>query len=435
MIPSEKIIFFTRYPVPGKTKTRLIPSLGPAGAANVHRRLAEGVFSKVKQYSKEHLAGLEVSYTGGSLIQMTAWLGKYAEFSRQCPGDLGKKMYSSFKGAFKKGSKRIILIGTDVPDITLEHLKKAFYDLQNNDLVLGPSIDGGYWLIGMKKPYDLFSGVSWGRETVLNHTLNIAANNKLKVSLLTPLNDIDTVDDLSEWEPDGQWKNPYLSIIIPVLNEADRIEKVINNARNKGSEIIVVDGGSDDKTVITAHELGTKVIKSNRGRAIQQNMGAAASKGEVLLFLHADTLLPSDYPEIVFNTLAGNQTVIGAFKFKTDMNIPYMRFIELMVNLRSHCFSLPYGDQGLFMTKSFFESTGGFPLVPIAEDLFFVRNNFKKAPVKIAPGYAVTSARRWQKLGLFRTTVINFIIMLGCYLGIRPEKLFDFYNIAGPKRY
>jgi rSAM/selenodomain-associated transferase 2 len=294
--------------------------------------------------------------------------------------------------------------------------------------VLGPSDDGGYWLIGMKQPHNLFRGVSWGSEKVLDQTLNLAAENNLRVSLLPALKDIDTIDDLYDWEPDGQWENPYLSVIIPVLNEEDIIKKVLNNVINRDSEIIVVDGGSNDGTAIKAGEPGIKVINSVRGRAVQQNKGASVARGDALLFLHADTLLPPDFPFFIFETLLNRQATIGAFKFKTDPEAPFMRLIEFMVNFRSRYLHMPYGDQGLFMTRSFFESTGGFPQVPIAEDLFFLKKSFKRASVKIVPEYAVTSARRWQTLGLLKTTLINLIILAGCYAGISPEKLYRFYQ-------
>ncbi|MFC1838416.1 TIGR04283 family arsenosugar biosynthesis glycosyltransferase [Thermodesulfobacteriota bacterium] len=431
MISSEKIVVFTRYPVPGKTKTRLIPSLGPVGSANIHRKLAENTFNNVMQFSKEHAKGIEVSYTGGRLTRMKAWLGKDTELHRQCPGDLGQRMYNDIKQSIRKGSKAVVLIGTDVPDIKHEHLEKAFYDLHDYDLVLGPSADGGYWLIGMKQPHNVFRGVSWGSEKVLDQTLDLASENNLRVSLLPPLKDIDTIDDLYEWKPDGQWENPWLSVIIPVFNEEDVIKKVLNNVNNRDSEIIVVDGGSNDRTVITARELGVKVINSDRGRAVQQNKGASTARGDALLFLHADTYLPHDYPSIIFNTLLNKQATIGAFKFKTDLQAPFMRFIELMVNFRSQYLHMPYGDQGLFMTRSFFESAGGFPQVPIAEDLFFLKKNYKRASVKIVPGYAMTSARRWQTIGLLKTTLVNIIILAGCYAGISPERLHRFYNASG----
>lgn len=431
MMPSEKIVVLTRYPTPGKTKTRLIPSLGPVGSANIHRKLAEKTIINVKKFSEKHAKGFEVSYTGGSLTRMKAWLGRDTELHRQSPGDLGQKMYNDIKRSIKEGNKPVVLIGTDVPDITHEHLERAFYDLHDNDLVLGPSLDGGYWLIGMKQPHGLFNRISWGSDSVLNQTLERAEKNNLKVSLLPPLNDIDTVEDLYEWEPDGRWKSSYLSVIIPVLNESGIIRKAIDNVKNRDSEIIVVDGGSHDKTVQIASETGIKVIKCKKGRAVQQNKGAFVSSGDALLFLHADTYLPSDYPSKIFNTLLNNQVTIGAFKFKTDMEGPFMRFVELMVNFRSRYLYMPYGDQGLFMTKSFFESVGGFPPVPIAEDLLFLKRNFKKASIKILSQYAVTSARRWEKIGVLKNTLINIIVLAGCLAGISPERLYRFYHGAG----
>ena len=122
------------------------------------------------------------------------------------------------------------------------------------------------------------------------------------------------------------------------------------------------------------------------------------------------------------------ETVAGAFRFKTNLENPLMKVIELMTNIRSQYFKLPYGDQGLFIRKSVFEAVGGFPEVPIAEDLFLVRRLSKKGRIRTAPVHVVTSGRRWQTLGLFRTTLINQVILACCFLGISPSTLSSLYR-------
>jgi hypothetical protein len=122
------------------------------------------------------------------------------------------------------------------------------------------------------------------------------------------------------------------------------------------------------------------------------------------------------------------KTVAGAFRFKTDFDHPFMKVIEFVANIRSRYLKLPYGDQGLFIRKSVFESMGGFPEVPIAEDLFLLRRLSKYGNIRIAPAHALTSARRWQTLGMLHTTMINYIILIGCCLGFSPGALVSMYR-------
>jgi uncharacterized protein len=195
-------------------------------------------------------------------------------------------------------------------------------------------------------------------------------------------------------------------------------------------EVIVADGGSTDGTVSLAEGLGARVIHSPLGRARQQNCGAAAAMGENVLFLHADTRLPEDYVTQVFETLMAPGAVLGAFRFKTDFRRPLMRLVEWMTHLRSKYLRLPYGDQAIFMKKTIFERAGGFPVVPIGEDLFLVRHLIKHENVKvrIAKGAAVTSGRRWKTIGPLKTTWINQLMLMGMTMGISLQTLSRLYR-------
>jgi rSAM/selenodomain-associated transferase 2 len=177
-----------------------------------------------------------------------------------------------------------------------------------------------------------------------------------------------------------------------------------------------------------ALEAGAQVETSPPGRANQQNHGAAVARGRVLLFLHADTRLPKGYVSHVFETLLDSKTAIGAFRFKTDGDHWTMRVVELMTDLRSWILKMPYGDQALFIRKSLFESVGGFPDTPIAEDLYLVRRLFKQGKVKIASTPVITSARRWQNRGVVRTSLINVLIATSCSLGFSPKRFVSLYG-------
>ncbi len=430
--PSHRLIVFSRYPIPGRTKTRLISAIGPAGAADLQRRLTEKTMATVRAAASRLNLGVEVCFAGGSERKMRRWLGSDTVFSRQVAGDLGERMCSAFAEAFQNGCSSVVLLGSDIPRLGTDHLEQAYTAIKEHDLVLGPSSDGGYWLIALRKPANLFMGINWGTEAVLGQTLALAKRQNLKFHLLEPLTDIDTVQGLKRWRPEEAEQRPYISVIIPTLNEAENIEAAIHSAHDEDVEVIVVDAGSSDSTAKKATAAGARVTESLNSRAFQQNRGAALALGRVLLFLHADTLLPHGYVGHIFEAMMDPKTVGGAFRFKTDLDSSFMKATELMANIRSRYLKLPYGDQALFVRKSSFESLGGFPEVPIAEDFYFVRRLRSHGRLQIVPADAVTSARRWQTLGPLRTMLINWLIVIGCYLGVSHRVLASLYKV--PRR-
>jgi uncharacterized protein len=424
----DRLIIFCRYPIPGKTKTRLIPAVGALRATDLHRRLAEETFAKTREFASEFSVDLEVCFEEGSREQMRRWLGPISFLSMQTGEGLGRCMHHAFQEAFKQGCKKVVLIGTDVPGASIEHFRFAFNALDKNDMVIGPAHDGGYWLIGLTQPVDVFSGIQWGGNTVLKSTSDHAKKIGIKPAFLDPLLDIDTIDDVNAWQPDESRPTPYLSIIIPAINEEENIERTIAHARGENSEIIVVDGGSRDRTTTIAVEAGARVISSAGGRALQQNEGAEASHGKVLLFLHADTLLPEGYLALVFEALMEHGVAAGAFRFGTDINTHLMKMIALLVNARSKYLSLPYGDQAIFLRQPMFKSVGGFPDVPIAEDLYLIRRLWRSGNIRIVSASVITSGRRWKRLGIIKTTAINAIILASCLAGVKPKRLAGLYH-------
>jgi hypothetical protein len=417
----DRLIIFSRYPVPGKTKTRLIPELGRAGAADIQRRFTEKILDTAKGVVSVRGIDLEVRFEGGNVQKMRRWLGPDVVFSSQPRGDLGSRMRNSFEDAFRSGFQRVVLIGSDIPEMTAAHIEKAFDALIGHDIVLGPSTDGGYWLIGMKAPIDIFQGIDWGTRSVFDQTLRHVDEFGLNSVSIEPLTDIDTFDELKKWDFHEANENPYISVIIPALDEEESIAAAISSARDRDAEIIVVDGGSSDKTVNIAIAAGARVETGPRGRARQQNLGAESARGKVLLFLHADTVLPDGYVDYIFEALMDPRIVGGAFRFRTDWDHPVMKAVGFITNLRAQYLNQPYGDQGLFVRKSVFADVGGFPDVPVAEDLFFVRLLVRKGGIRIVPASAVTSARRWKRMGILRTTLINQLIAVNCLIGATPR--------------
>lgn len=236
-------------------------------------------------------------------------------------------------------------------------------------------------------------------------------------------------------QPFAEASNQAISIIMPTLNEAKNLPRTLNALQTIPSvDVIVVDGGSVDDTVTVAAAWGATVIISPLlERAYQMNLGAAAAEGDILLFLHADTCLPNGFDRWVRQTLTQPNVIAGAFELAIDGQTLGLRLVEWGVHLRSHGCQMPYGDQALFLTAETFRAIGGFPALPIMEDFEMMRRLKRRGRIAIAPAAVLTSGRRWQKLTVFRTTLINQGIILGYLLGISPVRLAHWYRSLGKK--
>ena len=437
----RRLIVFTRYPEPGKTKTRLIPVLAPEGAAELHRRMTEQTLRRVRQFLANHPVSLRIRYDGGNEEGFRQWLGADVRPVPQGEGDLGRRMHLAFSEAFEQGMRRVVVVGTDSPGIRPAHLARAFHALRRRDVVVGPARDGGYYLIGLSRPApDLFDGIPWGTGEVLQRTLDAAAASNRRVSLLDPLEDVDRPEDIPVWEQEvragGLGDEPKtLSIIIPAIDEADGIESALAGTEGISSvtEKIVVDGGSRDGTVERARACGAKVIASVPMRSTQMNAGARAAEGTVLLFLHADTRLPPGFEHHVLEILDRPDTVAGAFRLGIDGRFPGLRVIEWLANFRSICMGMPYGDQAIFIAADRFRRAGGFPEIPIMEDFAFMRRLRSQGQIGIARVAVTTSARRYDAYGFWRTTWINQLMIIAYLMGVSPARLARWYR-AGLRR-
>ncbi|MDY7012560.1 MAG: TIGR04282 family arsenosugar biosynthesis glycosyltransferase [Cyanobacteriota bacterium] len=191
----ERLIVFTRYPEAGKTKTRLIPVLGAEGAAKLQREMTEQTLARVQNCDRAR--SVEIHFCGGSLQQMQNWLGDRWTYREQERGDLGQRMASALRSAFAEGMERAVIIGIDCPDLGANLMSEAFDTLKTCDLVLGRAADGGYYLIGLRKPIPaLFEGIAWGTSQVLQQTVAIAEALGCAIAYLPLLHDIDTPEDL-----------------------------------------------------------------------------------------------------------------------------------------------------------------------------------------------------------------------------------------------
>ena len=432
--PLERLVIFTRYPEPGKAKKRLIPVLGPHGAADLHKHMTEHVLRRIRSLTACRQVDLEVWYEGGNRLLMKNWLGTDMAYRSQGSGDLGARMARTFSTAFHQGIERVVIIGSDCPGINATTIRTAFDLLDQFDLVLGPAEDGGYYLIGLSREApQLFQGISWGTSEVTAKTIDIANLLELRWINLEPLQDVDRAEDLEVWRREalrgGDSPLPRISVIIPTLNEAEHLKPTLASIKNDGSlEILVVDGGSRDQTVNLAKSFAVRLLATAAHRAKQANAGALAASGDILLFLHADTRLPPGYNTYVRSILQRPGVVAGAFGLSIDSPQIGLRIIETLANVRSQVFHLPYGDQALFLKADLFRSMKGFPDMVIMEDFVFIQRLKTKGKIAIAPVAVKTSPRRWLKLGILKTTLINQAVLLAYFLGSEPDRMVRWYR-------
>ncbi|MGH7274116.1 MAG: TIGR04283 family arsenosugar biosynthesis glycosyltransferase [Nitrospiria bacterium] len=219
-----------------------------------------------------------------------------------------------------------------------------------------------------------------------------------------------------------------LSVIIPTLNESGLIQRTLQKVRATGAnEVIVVDGGSQDLTREMARTLADKIIETPRGRALQLNEGAKAANGDVLLFLHADTDLPPDALAAIGEALTDPQVVGGRFNIQLDRVGWLFGSVAHLVNLRSRLTKIATGDQAIFVRREVFERIGGFPEIPIMEDVEFSRRIKQVGKIACLRNRVVTSARRWEQRGPLKTVFLMWGLRFLYFIGVSPDRLKRLY--------
>ena len=225
------------------------------------------------------------------------------------------------------------------------------------------------------------------------------------------------------------------SIILPVLNERDVINPLLDHLESlegkEYCEFIVVDGSPDGGTIRAVTRQGVQCVKSPRGRAHQMNEGAALATGEILIFLHADTRLPRRALERIDQIMAPQTLIGGAFDLRIDTKRLILKIIARIASLRSRLTQTPYGDQAIFIRRDYFHQMGGYPEIPLMEDVALMRR-IKKAGGRIGfiPEPVTTSARRWSQEGILYTTLRNWLLLSAYTLGATPDRLVKYYKDA-----
>lgn len=226
-------------------------------------------------------------------------------------------------------------------------------------------------------------------------------------------------------------EHPKISIIIPVFHEAQGINALLDSLRavdeDRITERIVVEGAPEGDTADVVDEAAARVVHSGRGRARQMNAGAKSARGEILLFLHADTTIPKGGLSSVIETVDGG-CVGGAFGLRFDSPRAVFRFFGWVATVRSRLSRVPYGDQGIFVRRDYFDSVGGYRDIPLMEDVELM-SRIKKSggKIKILACSVVSSVRRWEDEGIVYCTTRNCILLFLYRIGVSPRVLKRYY--------
>lgn len=384
---NQAVVVFTRIPEAGRTKTRLMPYYTPEECAGLHMAFLQDISAALT----DTIADVYVAYTGGGEYEeafQTLFPG--AEFYPQEGDGLGERMFNALSHVLSVGYERCILIGSDVPYADKVDFNRAFTILREKDYVLGPTEDGGYWLIGarageerMMKP--MFSLSEYSHSQVLSDTLDMIPSWKT-YGLLEEKYDIDTIEDLLLFREEAAGashefleKHHVISVIVPIYNEVALIHPFLEQLTKLQNrcEIIFVDGGSTDGSTAVLREAaaesgsGIRLIESEKGRGPQLNAGADAANGDVLFFLHVDSELPENPVKEIFNVLEKHPA--GCFGVAFHSRNFFMWTNKVISNRRA-AKGIMFGDQGIFILRDLFYEAGMFPDIPIMEDYQFSLN-------------------------------------------------------------
>lgn len=378
----QAVILFTRVPIPGQTKTRLMPGISAAGCARLHTCFLKDIVGECGKLN----ADLYIAYTPKQEQKLLIpILGTSQNYLPQRGEGLGERMYLAMDEVLQKGYDACLLIGSDVPELRAQHLSHAFSLLQCHDIVFGPSKDGGYYLVGMKRnSRAVFETKSYGTGSVLEDAVLRAGEAGLTTDFTNTLWDMDTCEDLQGYRrrmradkrlqntETGRYlaKTSRISVIVPVYNEAKTIGKLqeqLEPLRHK-CEILFVDGGSTDGTRELIRPY-FKVLSSEKGRGRQMNKGAMASHGDILFFLHCDSELP-EAPLAEIRRVMKDHSA-GCFGIAFRSRSLLMFICRVISNHRIKDRRVMFGDQGIFVDRGLFFEAGMFPEIPVMEDYQF----------------------------------------------------------------
>lgn len=380
----KALIIFSRLPIKNHTKTRLMPYLSPAKCVHLHKAILSDLSLEIKKLKNVDIFiyyDVPKGFREDISILRDIFGYKYI-YKKQEGRNIGEKMYNAMLGIKALGYKAVVLVGSDIPQLGQADIEKAFASLRNSDISIGLTMDGGYYLIGMKEiEKEIFGLESYGNTSVAERTIARIKELHKSFAVIGNKCDVDTKEDIFYFRNllrsnrslkktnFGKFliKSKSISIIIPTYNEEKTIEKLQRHLYDLigKCEIIFVDGGSSDKTVDLIDKRFI-ILHSKKGRSRQMNYGARYASGDILFFLHSDSELPQKSLERIRKTNADYRAACFGIAFRSLS--PLMFICRYISNHRVFDRKVMFGDQGIFIDRDLFFDLGAFPDLPLMED-------------------------------------------------------------------
>jgi len=434
--PHNALLIFLRYPDAGKVKRRLSEEIGSERAAEVYEKLIRrtlGVAGDFKRWAPE--TRVVLFYTPQDPVEKlkNKFRGPW-EFCPQQGEHLGERMANALRAAFATGANKAVLIGTDLADIEATDIEGAFRNIGEKAAVLGPAADGGFYLIGTDRPIGApLHFNTWGTGEVFSRTARELEAGGFRIHLAAERHDVDCKRDWDRMGSDFLFAGS-VSIIIPTLAEAHKLSPLLLYLESSlwpGDEIVVVQGGAFDKVSLRRISPSLAVVRSPKGRGLQQNAGAILSRGTILFFLHDDSIPPPEFAYLIRRACRDYHAALGCFKLRFLPSNRALGLIASWANLRTALFKLPYGDQGLFCRREAFERVGGFARSYLMEDVDLA-GKFRKTgqgggSISILPVPVYSSSDRYLRKGILKASLLNHSTFLLSALGRDERTLYRKY--------
>jgi rSAM/selenodomain-associated transferase 2/rSAM/selenodomain-associated transferase 1 len=424
-----------RYPEPGRVKTRLAAGLGVEQATAFYEQLLRRTLGVVADFACAH--------QGVRVFLYFDPIDKEAAIRRSCPGPwqlvpqsdghLGDRMLAAFRLGQTPWPSRTVIIGTDIADLESVDLEDAFRVLEDADAVVGPAADGGFYLMGLNQvgvaADAALAPTVWGSADVCRRTVEILRQGGSAVALVTKRTDIDRADDIERLASRHYFQH-RLSVIVPTVKPVAGLQPFLDELEAQlwpTDEIIVVQGRDLADEEVHRLSARTRVVSSCRGRGRQLNRGVRESRGDLLWFLHADSLPPSNFAYHIRKLTIQPGLSLGCFRLAFPGINRALTLIARWANWRTRFLKLPYGDQGLFCRRETFDRLGGFSREYLMEDVDFVRAARRLGKLLSVEEVLTTSPDRYERRGVLRASLSNHLLFALYQLGVGDHKLYSLY--------
>jgi len=430
---ARALVIFLRYPEAGTVKSRLAAKLGRWEAARIYEKLVRKTLGVATDYKKlKPRTKIFVFFTPSD---------KKKELERGFPGPwelvpqqgahLGARMDRAIQHVLSAGYRQVVLVGSDICDMQGLDFEEAFQAIEQGDAVLNPAADGGFYLIGVDRPCSsALAPEQWGTSDIFHRTRELLVQKGFRVRVQRERKDIDRPEDIDNLHG-RSFLQDRISVIIPTLKPVDRLLPFLDRLSHQlwPDDEIIISGSPDVSSsdqLLNSHPR-IRFVHSPMGRGLQLNRGAKEADGNLLWFLHDDSIVPDQFGYLIRKISNAPQCSLGCFLLGYHPSTLSLEQIARWANFRTCYLGLPYGDQGLFCRSEVFWQLGGCRKRYLMEDVDFVRRAKQLGKLLVIDEKLYTSPKRYLARGILRASVQNHLTMLLYMMGVDEAALMSFY--------